>query len=283
MKNKDNVCWWYVLALFIPSYLLQLAIYLTGGLFSPFFSPLVELLMWFPAIVAIIFRLLTKEGFKNVGWGIRRWWYIFFALLVPPTVIWSVVLLIDALKWGTPSNQMLSFMQSIPFFVSKFIVPIILGSHINSTLTFGEEFGWRGYLLEKLLRKFDLNTGLLISGLIWGYWHMPIILMGYNFPDYPILGALLLMPLLTTFMGIFEAWLYLRSQSIWMPVLAHASINAASGFLYEGVAMTSSNLLRYGTWLTVWAIVAMLCLASLNRNKPVLWQENIKPDENSTT
>lgn len=292
MKSKNNICWWYVLALFIPTYLLQLVIFLTGGLTSSLFLPLTLTLMWFPAIVAIVFRFITKEGFRNVGWGIRKWWYIPIAIFVPLIVASGGSFLLITLNWGTLSSQFFTFKnglmeagpflgwlvfgnqpQSISFFIFNSAITLILVSLINSIFTFGEEFGWRGYLQEKLLRKFGLNIGLIVLGLIWGYWHLPIILMGYNFPDYPVLGALLLMPLSTIFFGIFEGWLYLRSKSIWMPVFAHASINATGGILLIGVIMQRSELLKYFVWGAAWAIVAALCLISMNRKKPSFFQE----------
>jgi len=143
---------------------------------------------------------------------------------------------------------------------------------IGSVFTFGEEFAWQGYLQQKLLRKFGLNWGLILLGIIWGYWHLPIILMGYNFPNHPVLGALLLMPISTIFMGIFEGWLNLRSKNIWMPALAHAAINLFAGLLFEMI-MHQDELFRQLMWLAVWGIVAALCLVSLNRKKPILWQE----------
>lgn len=144
---------------------------------------------------------------------------------------------------------------------------------VGSVFSLGEEFGWRGYLQEKLLRKYGLNWGFIILGAIWGYWHLPIILMGYNFPSQPVLGALLLMPLGTIFLGMFLGWIYLRSRSIWMPVLAHTSINLFSGLLY-GMTMYQEELYRQLIWIAAWGIVAVLCLINLNKNKPILWQES---------
>ena len=58
MFRTDNTTTWYVVILFILSYLWQLVIFLTGGVESKLFP----FLMWFPAIVAIVFRFITKEG-----------------------------------------------------------------------------------------------------------------------------------------------------------------------------------------------------------------------------
>ena len=130
-----------------------------------------------------------------------------------------------------------------------------------------------GRLLQKLLKKFGLNRGLVILGGIWGFWHLPIILMGYNFPNHPILGALFLMPLNTIFIGIFQAWLYLKSKSIWTPMLAHAAANLTAPILFSGMVMNQDELIRQLIWIAVWGILSMICLLSLNKNRPALWQE----------
>lgn len=283
MFRADKGITWYWVIVYISSYLWSLVLFLTGGVESSLFP----FVMVFPAIVAILFRVITKEGFRNVGWGLRRWWYVIPAIFGPLVVTLGLVWLLEALNWATLS--VFSFNQGMVD--SK--VPLVLGNHtqsiayfaINLAISFtglcmigsifmiGEEFGWQGYLLQKLVRKFGLNWGFLLLGIIWGFWHFPLILMGYNFPNHPVLGALVLMPISTIFMGIFEGWLYLRSRSIWMPVFAHASINTAAGILFGGMIMHQNALFRQLMWLAVWGIVAALCWISMNRQKPILWQE----------
>jgi membrane protease YdiL (CAAX protease family) len=169
--------------------------------------------------------------------------------------------------------------QSIPFFALNLTVSYLWACLVGCIFTIGEEFGWQGYLNQKLLSRFGLNWGLILLGIIWGYWHMPIILMGYNFPTHPILGALVLMPIGTIFLGIFQAWLYLRSRSIWMPVLFHASGNAAAGFLFGGMTMHQGQdeILMALLWIAGWGIVAAFSLVALNVRQPKLWQEGGEP------
>jgi len=288
--KTDNTTIWYLIILFISSYLWQFFIFLTGGVESKF----VPFLMFFPAIITIVFRLIRKEGFRKIGWGLGKWWYAIPAIYVPLVFTLVIVYILEALNWATLSvfifdNGMVDSnvplvlgnqTQSIAFFAVNLAISFIGICLIGSIFAFGEEFGWRGHLQEKFLRKFGLNRGLIILGIVWGYWHLPLILMGYNFPNYPVLGAFLLMPIGTIFAGIFEGWIYLRSRSIWMPVLVHASGNAAAGILFGGMIMHRNELFRQLMWLAAWGIVAALCLISLNRNKPILWQE---PDAGKIT
>ena len=59
-------------------------------------------------------------------------------------------------------------------------VAIPFGAIINSVFAFGEEVGWRGWLLPAL-HPLGVWPALLLSGVIWGLWHSPLILLGYNF------------------------------------------------------------------------------------------------------
>jgi len=245
--------------------------------------------MLFPGIVAVFFVIFARKGFRKIGWGLKKWGYVFPAISIPLAVSMGLVLLIEGLNWGSAPEELIVFKegmlesskiglilgnhkQTVAFFIFNFIFSHILFLFVGSILTLGEEFGWRGYMQEKLLRRYGLIWGFIILGAIWGYWHLPIILMGYSFPSQPVLGALLLMPVGTIFLGIFLGWIYLRSKSIWMPALAHASGNLFSGFLYR-MTMHHNELSRQLVWIVAWGIVATFCLIDLYKNKPILWQE----------
>ena len=163
--------------------------------------------------------------------------------------------------------------QNIWFFAINLAISFIPVSLLGSVFTFGEEFGWQGYLQQKLLRQHGLYKGFILLGLIWGYWHLPIVLMGFTFPNSPILGAFILFPISTIFFGIFEGWLYLRSRSIWAPVITHAGINTAAGILFSGMTFHVNELIIQLIWIASWGIIATACIISLNQNKPILWQE----------
>jgi len=284
MKDKKNICW-YLGIVFIISYVWQYIIYITGGIESKLFP----FLMLFPGIVAVFFVIFTRKSFRKIGWGLKKWGYVIPAIFIPLAVSIGLVLLIEGLNWGSAPEELVVFKdgmlesskiglilgnqkQTIAFFIVNFIFSHIVFLFVGSILSLGEELGWRGYMQEKLSRKYGLNWGFIILGTIWGYWHLPIVLMGYNFPSQPVLGALLLMPAGTIFLGIFLGWIYLRSKSIWMPALAHASLNLFSGFLY-GMTMHHNELSRQLVWIVAWGVVATFCLINLYKNKPILWQE----------
>lgn len=284
MKTKHTI-WFYMIAVFVLSYLWQLVLYLTGGIESDLFP----ILMLFPGIVAVAFLIFGKQSVLSLGWGLRRWWYILPALLLPTLFILVAGWLLTTLNWAALSGKHFQFEngivtiqgipfilgnrpQSIAFFSLNFVISLLVQSLLGSLVTIGEELGWRGYAQEKLIRRFGLNGGLILLGAIWGWWHLPIGLMGWNFPNHPVLGALILTPLSTIFLGIYMGWLYLRSRSIWMPTLAHAAWNLCLTLLLNELVMYSDDIYPQLTILAIWAILAGICLISLNYKKPVLWQ-----------
>ena len=71
---------------------------------------------------------------------------------------------------------------------------------------------------------------ILITGVAWGLWHSPVILLGYNFGRTDITGVLFMVGGCVMW-GLFLGWLRLRTDSVWPAVLAHGSLNAVGGFV----------------------------------------------------
>lgn len=148
---------------------------------------------------------------------------------------------------------------------------VLVAPAINALPALGEEWGWRGWLLPRLLR-FGTWPALLLSGLIWGVWHAPLTLLGYN---YPLLGGWA-MPMFVgscVLLGIVLGWLRLYSGSVWPPVLAHASLNATAGlvFLIGDADDPPVTALAGATGLVGWALLAVL-------GAVLLWLWPIRPD-----
>lgn len=104
---------------------------------------------------------------------------------------------------------------------------LLAGATVNTFAAFGEEAGWRGLLQHELAPVGFWPSSLLI-GLVWGVWHAPIILAGYNYPQHPRAGVgmmvvftLLLAPILS-----YVRW---RAGSVLAPSVLHGVLNATTG------------------------------------------------------
>lgn len=98
----------------------------------------------------------------------------------------------------------------------------------NGLFAAGEEIGWRGYMLPRLLRLTGVPTAVAVSGAVWGLWHAPVILLGYNY-SRPGIDGLLLMVIGCICVGAWFSWLRIRGGSVWPAVFAHGALNAAAG------------------------------------------------------
>jgi membrane protease YdiL (CAAX protease family) len=130
--------------------------------------------------------------------------------------------------------------------------------------TFGEEWGWRGYLLPRLLPLGQWRA-LFISGAIWGFWHAPLVLIGFDYPQHHLLGVVLITVFGIIF-GILLGWTRLATGSVWPAVLGHAAIDAnqVAGGVYDLLPANAQVDTALGglTGVTGW-ILPMLFIAFL--------------------
>jgi membrane protease YdiL (CAAX protease family) len=145
---------------------------------------------------------------------------------------------------------------------------ILIGPFMGLTITFGEEFGWRGYLQNELIRMGRIK-GVLLVGVIWGIWHAPVILMGYNYPDQPVLGVFL-MTTYTVFLAFFLAYAVFKSQGLWTAVYLHALNNGTVSFFFALVVAPASMAFSFGVGLP--GLVCMALIVLLILRDPV-WKE----------
>ncbi|MGH3322160.1 MAG: lysostaphin resistance A-like protein [Streptosporangiaceae bacterium] len=142
------------------------------------------------------------------------------------------------------------------------LVGILPAAFINGLAAFGEEWGWRGYLLPRLLPLGQWRA-LVLQGVAWGLWHAPILLLGYNYASHPRLGVLAMVGF-TVVLGILFGWLRLSTGSIWPSVLGHGALNASTGALvYFRAAGSHPDTILAGIQGATGWIVPLLVIALL--------------------
>lgn len=148
--------------------------------------------------------------------------------------------------------------------VALTLVQVLIGALINAVPALGEELGWRGFLYS-CLADWPTWRRVLVTGVVWGLWHAPLILLGYNYPTVPPVAGLALMVVFTTLLaGLFD-WLRRASGTVYVPALAHGAVNASGGlalvFAAAGSApdTVSTGLLGWTGWLVM--TVALVAVA----------------------
>ena len=115
--------------------------------------------------------------------------------------------------------------------IVQVLIFVAIGPIVNIIPTMGEELGWRGYLLPKLRAFFSDRAALVITGAIWGIWHLPIIVMGHNYGTgywgYPWLG-ILAMIVFCVVLGIIEGFISIKLQSAIPAAMIHSTVNAGA-------------------------------------------------------
>ena len=153
-----------------------------------------------------------------------------------------------------------------------FMVPV--AALVNSIPAFGEELGWRGWLLPAFM---PLGTwpALLATGAIWGLWHSPLILLGYNFGLTDWRGVALMTGGCIVW-GILLGWSRLRTGSVWPAVVGHGGLNAAAGFTLmvsaniEAVQMSVVGALGLVAWGVLGIIIVIMVVAGAFTPQPEL-------------
>jgi membrane protease YdiL (CAAX protease family) len=211
-------------------------------------------LMWTPAAASMVARLVLWEGFADVSFrlGGRRGSKAIMLAVIFPTV---VGLISYGIAWTTglvhfsphPIGLAARFVGSSTPPVVVFMVNLALAVTImtifSASTAAGEEIGWRGYMLTRLIDA-GVPRPVLVSGVIWGLWHVPLILGGvYLAGPSPGLSALLWMVVATS-LSFVLARLRLETGSIWPAIALHAAWNSVIQ-----VALDSAST---GTGATLW-------------------------------
>lgn len=197
--------------------------------------------MFSPLIVGLIYTRLSGRRITDLPWKPKRPFYLLLGMAIPT----CMALLMTALwqGFGLGASNILAFgeqgliLPKGPYVLGPDtqggVMPIInllatmtVFAVLNSVATIGEEGGWRGVFQADCISQLGTLRGIALLGFIWGIWHIPVNLTGYNYPSFPVFGAFVLFPMLLILHSIILAWLTIEGKSLWPAVLFHAGINS---------------------------------------------------------
>ncbi|WP_227497001.1 CPBP family intramembrane glutamic endopeptidase [Planctomonas psychrotolerans] len=269
------------------AWLVALPLWLSDGLGNPLFGVLAIAIMATPAIAAlVVVRFVERPVSIPHALGLATYrplgrFFFFLALgLILPVLLVLAALAVGAFLGLYPADvtNFSAFravvalndptgtvLETVPIgaLVAAQFLSVLAGALINVVPALGEELGWRGWLLPRLL-PYGMIPALVVSGAAWGLWHAPLILLGYNYPFAPGWLGLLAMVGTTMVLGTIFAWMRLRSNSVWPAALAHGSLNAAAGFSVvfaaggERIDTVNATILGWSGWLVPLVVIAVL-------------------------
>ena len=225
----------------------------------------------FPSVTAIVLTRITagKEGLHKL---LRKFtikgsgkWYLITLAILPTIAVMTTIISHFAFRTYT-----LHFTAS----------SLILGLIWPFFSAFGEEIGWRGYVLPKFLSKYSVLKAALLLGVIWATWHLPMYYIGYQgFGKYMIPSLLIPGYLNLIVQSVIMAYLVVRNRgSLKIAVLYHYTITG-SALLLGAFTKTSQTSPLYGILESVVTIALCVILATIlygkNSNKLNLEKEEL--------
>jgi uncharacterized protein len=223
--------------------------------------PLISMIVAVIGILTVIMLNLKKKWSKDlepsrlsVGKNVRNY-------LIIPLVLSTIIIITFILNYisglGVPTKKF-----SLNMLFTTLMPSLILSFFVLWPNYFGEEYGWRAYLQDRLFPLLGSHRGVLILGIIWGLWHAPLILIGVLYPGQPVLGSLFMI-LNTIAMGIILSYAVLKTGSVWIAVILHLiadTIYPTAGFY---IATSINPIFSFGTGIYGFPLLAVFALILL--------------------
>lgn len=203
--------------------------------------------MWLPALATLVTRKLTKDKSDlRVKPRIRENWRTYLIAAYVPGILIVLGALLYFMIFPEHLDLSLGFVKELLALAGQEVTLPSLGAgelllisgglillaplvFVNHILAFGEEVGWRAYLLPLLCEKFGVIKGILLDGVLWGIAHAPLVCFGVNYSgDYfgkPWTGILMMVVFATT-VGIFLSYVTIKTKSVIPACISHGAINA---------------------------------------------------------
>ncbi len=230
-----------------------------------------------PALAAVIvsFSLNGKQGVCDlikkmaiwkVGW---KWWLLaMYAWWLIATLLAGTLGLVPTEKAGL---QFVIALINIPAMIFLLQMPLLIGM-------VGEELGWRGFALPRLLNKQGPILASLVIALPWIVWHAPLMVFQDWMGNTPLLQFLLKYTLLIIPLSLIFTWVFKNTQgSVLLVILFHKAFNLTFNAFHIalGLSETDAKLIYNGMIIILWIWAAILSIKYL-RNK----EDHQQPNEN---
>lgn len=180
------------------------------------------MLVWTPTIAAMIVegaiggrQAIAQLMRQFLVWRVKPgWWACVFAL---PVAFAVITVLIFHFSGGTVDLSQRAHWSAV--FGLRFIFSLTTGG-------FGEEAGWRGFVLPRLQQRIGALWASLVIGIIWSFWHMA----HWTLIGLP-LASVVILCIAITGLSIVLTWVYINTQSLLLVAFMHVMFNAVEATL----------------------------------------------------
>jgi membrane protease YdiL (CAAX protease family) len=205
-------------------------------------------LMWSPAVAALLTLRIRGRAISSLPWKWGEWRINRNAFIVPIVYVLVAYVLIWTLGLGgVPNEDTLTGwarsagLEGISTSTLIVIMVLLLGTvgcvRAMSTIV-GEEIGWRGFLIWELKKVLPFGGVALVSGIIWAFWHWPVVIY-YGGGD-PVIQMTAFTVMITA-MSVIMAYFTFKSASILPAILFHAAHNVYFDKIFDPLTVPSEN------------------------------------------
>jgi hypothetical protein len=228
-----------------------------AGPVSPFGLLLLFLGGFAPSIAGLImtWRVAGRAGLRDLWKRASQIhfagkWYL--AILALPLLALIVRVAVQLARGGTVAESSLLIR---PLGLVGFTITIILGGPLS------EEFGWRGFALDRLLNRWSVWAATLILGMFWVFWHLPLFFIpgtaqeshGNFIAEFGIFVLWILA------LAVLFTWLYIGTgRSLFAALVFHAAVDWFGSL--AGTMITNGGVIDRLVNSLVFALFAVVVL-----------------------
>jgi membrane protease YdiL (CAAX protease family) len=238
-----------------------------------------------PSVVALFMVFITYPraarrdyfsrcfSFKRMGWKWILWTILFFSLIT----IAGLWISVGILAFDMPGMDYINAVKRAPYMIFLILLLSLLSGPLN------EEFGWRGYALDKLLTRFGFFGASFILGFVWGIWHLPWYFMPgqaqYDLLQNSIFEAVLFIPSVIL-LSFVVSFVYIKTnRSILAGALVHMLGNLINSQLLSPYSADVGTVIRYVKMTFCLAVVVYTTVSPGFKREIEGHIENIKSNE----
>ncbi|MCB2292703.1 CPBP family intramembrane metalloprotease [Clostridium algoriphilum] len=264
MKEKKSVIAFLIITFVLSS--IVYVIWIRGGEAATR-TGISAILMWCPAVAAFIVRGKYYKKEKLLGMNKCKLSFILAAIAAPIIYLGLSYGIYWLVNRGSFTGDLYSLSSISSSYTAKLnhrsvvtVITLIIAIFTSIIAAAGEEIGWRGFLLPQMAKIWNVKVAVIVSGLIWAVWHMPIMIAGLYLPGTPLWYKLPMFVIEIIAITVIMAVLRLKSKSVWPAILLHASHNYFDQAIF-GTLTNSINKVYYVGETGIITVIAMILVA----------------------